>query len=374
MNPDPHTGSVTLIASGPEPRRGALSNPPFPWKWGGFLKTSDFLRGLDSPMNPNAPAVTVLVTAYDRREFLDRAVQTALEQSVPRSSYEVVVLSNFTTPLIEQRRDRGEIVWEFDDSPRLGATLLHGTELSQGDWLIFLDDDDAFRPQKIGRFWERIRAHPGAWYYHNSFTFFRRTSDLEPLVGPSLRPPGTVQVMDWSDPGRMLRFLASRNRETNLSSTAVRRELVERARPSLTRLRGLSDTFFLFAALAVGRPLIFDHDDLTCVRRHSRNTSTRGSDVRRREEAWELIADLLRETSPRPELNVYLEIRRARAILAHSLLGPRKDSGELRKALRTVIRYTPISGAPLSLQYLAIAAWEMLRVPTSDRLRALAVR
>ncbi|MCL5017733.1 MAG: glycosyltransferase family 2 protein [Candidatus Parvarchaeota archaeon] len=39
--------------------------------------------------------ITVIIAAYGRRTFLKEAIASALDQTLPRSKYEIVVIKNF---------------------------------------------------------------------------------------------------------------------------------------------------------------------------------------------------------------------------------------------------------------------------------------
>jgi glycosyltransferase involved in cell wall biosynthesis len=41
------------------------------------------------------PYISVIITAHNRKEFLKEAIQSALNQTLERSNYEILVIKNF---------------------------------------------------------------------------------------------------------------------------------------------------------------------------------------------------------------------------------------------------------------------------------------
>lgn len=90
------------------------------------------------------PLVSILIPAYNCRPWISRAIESALGQSWKRC--EVIVMDDCSTDgTYEELR-------EFEDSIRVEREAANGgqnrtrnalTELSKGEWLVYLDADDA---------------------------------------------------------------------------------------------------------------------------------------------------------------------------------------------------------------------------------------
>jgi glycosyltransferase involved in cell wall biosynthesis len=95
-------------------------------------------------MSEGEPLVSILIPAYNCRRWVGRAVESALRQSWKRC--EVIVVDDCSTD------GTYEELKQFEDSIRLERATVNGgqnrtrnrlTELSTGDWLVYLDADDA---------------------------------------------------------------------------------------------------------------------------------------------------------------------------------------------------------------------------------------
>jgi Glycosyl transferase family 2 len=222
------------------------------------------------------PEISVVVVAHDRKEFLLPAVDSVRQQSLERTRFDIVVVKNFEDPEIDRSlRDQGVVLVQ-SAQPDLGAKLAAGIGASRGGVLTFLEDDDLFEPQKLGRVARAFEADPGLGYFHNGYSSVDRAGspiDLGALWQKSARTPHAhVRIPAPSQPGdtrRLTGFHASHN----CSSISIRRSAVE---PHLAELgnAGLSADFFLFlCGLMSGLAIGADNEPLTRIRTHSSNAS-----------------------------------------------------------------------------------------------------
>lgn len=99
--------------------------------------------GIDSPF------VSVLVTAYNRKEYILEAVKSVLNQTIERSKYEIIVVKNYLDYNIDKFLSEYGVINIYTDELSLGAKLAYGIEKARGEILCFLEDDDMFLPNKL---------------------------------------------------------------------------------------------------------------------------------------------------------------------------------------------------------------------------------
>jgi len=111
------------------------------------------------------PRVSVIIPTYDRADVLGRAVDSVLAQT--RTDLEVLVVDDAST-------DRTpDVVADYDD-PRVrylrhaenrGGSAARNTGIgaANGDYLAFLDSDDAWRPRKLERQLDRLAGRSDEW-------------------------------------------------------------------------------------------------------------------------------------------------------------------------------------------------------------------
>ena len=97
--------------------------------------------------------VTAVVTTYDRPESLREALQSVLGQTRPPD--EILVVDDGANPATQKTVNAvGEGRVRYHQNPTnlgLAASRNVGLELATGDLIAFLDDDDAWLPEKIER-------------------------------------------------------------------------------------------------------------------------------------------------------------------------------------------------------------------------------
>lgn len=102
---------------------------------------------------PKSPTVSAVIPTRSRPALAVRAVHSALSQTYP--VHEVVVVidgpDEATAKALQAIRDPRLNVLPLPESRRAGGARNAGVQLASGDLIAFLDDDDAWTPDKIAR-------------------------------------------------------------------------------------------------------------------------------------------------------------------------------------------------------------------------------
>ncbi|SFR67334.1 glycosyltransferase family 2 protein [Halogeometricum limi] len=110
----------------------------------------------------DGPLVTVVVTTYNRPEYLRSAVETVTEQRY--APIELVVVDDCSqTPASEVLADVSPDVSSFEivrhrENRGANAARNTGVEAATGTYVAFLDDDDRWEPEKLAKQVDRFRA------------------------------------------------------------------------------------------------------------------------------------------------------------------------------------------------------------------------
>ncbi len=151
------------------------------------------------------PRITVLITAYQRQNYLRDAVRSVLASPVPRSDYEIVLVTDEIAPaLADEFRGLGVKVLRVA-TIRGGEMWVAGLQAATGDVIAFLDDDDCFYPGKLSRVLEVFEDPDVIWYHHG---YRRVDEERRPLPRTSANRSG-IQVysapLNRHDLGRIRR-------------------------------------------------------------------------------------------------------------------------------------------------------------------------
>jgi glycosyltransferase involved in cell wall biosynthesis len=117
--------------------------------------------------------VSVIIPAYNASDCIERAINSVFSQTF--TNYEIIIIDDGSTDITE------EIVKKFGDKVRYirqehsgtSAARNNGIEVSNGDWISFLDADDEWLPEKLELQIELINKNPdlkwcSSYYYLES--------------------------------------------------------------------------------------------------------------------------------------------------------------------------------------------------------------
>jgi glycosyltransferase involved in cell wall biosynthesis len=215
------------------------------------------------------PLISVIITAHNRREFLLEAVNSALNQTLPKDEYEIIVVKNFEDERIDKFLEERNVKNIVTKEEPLGAKIVKGVEESRGEVVSFLDDDDLWLPQKL-EIAKKVFKDKDVIYYHNSFYNFSKISSLSLLID-------RIQSSNTRSKISKLKIYDIKNNlflQYNDSSIAVREKIFNKN--TLDWLKNVSsavDVLLFYIAYCHGGDFVFDNKILTLRRLHYTNTS-----------------------------------------------------------------------------------------------------
>jgi GT2 family glycosyltransferase len=102
---------------------------------------------------------SVIIPAYQAAAFVGTAVASALEQTYP--PHEVIVVDDGSTDELEEALDPylGRIVLHQQANSGLASARNAGLRRSTGDWVVLLDADDFWAPNRLEQMAKHIATH-----------------------------------------------------------------------------------------------------------------------------------------------------------------------------------------------------------------------
>lgn len=89
--------------------------------------------------------VSVIITTYNYAQYVGRAIRSALEQSLPRNEYEIIVVDDASTDHTAEVLDAfiDDIrLFRMEKNSGLSAARNLGVQKSRGQFIMFIDADD----------------------------------------------------------------------------------------------------------------------------------------------------------------------------------------------------------------------------------------
>lgn len=117
-------------------------------------------------MNDNElPYISVIITAYNRNNFLLNAIKSVVNQTLDKKYYEIIVIKNFEDNINSFINEMNINNILMDGT--MGEFLYAGVKTSKGEILAFLDDDDLFSNDKLEVVYNKFKENNNLCYYHN---------------------------------------------------------------------------------------------------------------------------------------------------------------------------------------------------------------
>jgi len=89
--------------------------------------------------------VSVIITSYNYERYVERAIRSCLDQSLPKSQYEVILINDCSTDNTKKVLENyaSDIrIFNLESNIGLAAARNFGIKKAKGQFVIFLDADD----------------------------------------------------------------------------------------------------------------------------------------------------------------------------------------------------------------------------------------
>ena len=106
---------------------------------------------------------SVVIPTYNCCELLKRALTSVFSQTY--QNFEIIVVDNSSTDNTKTvvknfKNDRIKYI-EVNNNGVIAYSRNKGIENSRGEWIVFLDSDDVWKPEKLEKVGDAIIKNPG---------------------------------------------------------------------------------------------------------------------------------------------------------------------------------------------------------------------
>ena len=210
------------------------------------------------------PKLSVIVTAYNRKEFLLEALQSAVNQTLPRDSYEIICIKNFNDQKIDKYIKDNEIISIVEEGT-IGEYLYLAAKKAKGEILVFLDDDDLISKDKLERVNFAFSRYNTIDFYHNSqLKGENPQKDFSRLYEKKFK----IVRYPYKNSFKYLKIATF-----NLSSIAIKKCILFSHLNELKSVIASQDSFMLIISLISKTDIFIDDGKYTFYRLHSNNIS-----------------------------------------------------------------------------------------------------
>ena len=222
--------------------------------------------------------ISVIVTAYNRRSFLPLALESLLGQTIDKSKFEVIVVSNFDVNL---KPFLAMDIRAIKTDGSLGHFLDYALRVSKGEIISFLDDDDIYLPNKLEFVERTFGGSDRVVYYRNAIIIKGETEfDYDRILTENTRQyqhmvPNSriISVSDFAS-AKDIFAIFQHGGALNLSSISISRKCCEflTRNLELNQMTIMPDLFFFLGILYSAERndvMVFGNNILSIYRIHS---------------------------------------------------------------------------------------------------------
>ncbi len=228
----------------------------------------------------NPRKISVIITAYNRTDYILDAMQSVLNQTLSRDNFEVIVIKNFSQPgideFIAENKFKNVDLEGFTPVPEM---IWKAINYSNYEILSFLDDDDMYSTDKLEKVFEAFNEDNELAFLHNSSSIFY-DKEKTSIHGPILqkKSPKVDLILHGPKYGQAVIYYDA---AFNMSSISVSKDAINMQ--ALKSLLTNPDMFMLFSSMKTSRPIMIDSHPLTLYRIHDLNTSVNQAKDRKAE-------------------------------------------------------------------------------------------
>ncbi len=128
----------------------------------------------------NSDQITVVVTTFNRKQWVERAVRSVLEQTRPAD--EIIVVDDGSTDGTGTRIQKRfpQVRYIRQENRGISEARNHGIENGTGSWFGFLDSDDIWLPKKLESQIRALQDNPEYRICHTNEIWIRRGKRVNP--------------------------------------------------------------------------------------------------------------------------------------------------------------------------------------------------
>ena len=223
----------------------------------------------------NNIAVTVIITAHSRKNFLLQAINSVISMRLHIDNYQIIVVKNFYDSEIDTFISNHGILNLYCTDLNLGSKIEYSLKFIKGEIVFFLDDDDIFSQDKVETIARYFLSDTDIFYIHNGQNIIDENGNLLKRNKISNRQNDLKTIkIDQESEKKVYRLLLRKCLSFNLSSISIRREVLEKLKLFLPRVYLRTDLVILASSLDLNPKVIgYTDSPLTKYRIHGKNLS-----------------------------------------------------------------------------------------------------
>lgn len=225
------------------------------------------------------PKVSVIITAHGNRPYILDCIESVINQTIPQCYYEIIIVRDFKDDDLESLIKKYSLVDLLVEDGPVGKKIMRGIEISKGNIISFLEDDDKFFTDKLKEIIEIFKDKKVGLYHNSSVWIDKEDNILDRSVFKWTDPKRKILYQGSNDISDILR-LTRYGALNQMSCMSIRKNIIANALPTIGKIELIPDLFTFFLAVKSGYHIVVDNKILTCYRSHESLSSPLSSNRR----------------------------------------------------------------------------------------------
>jgi glycosyltransferase involved in cell wall biosynthesis len=222
--------------------------------------------------NEQVPEISVIIIAYNRKDYLIQAVQSTINQQFDREKYEIIAVKNFTDPDTDHFLNVNGVKNIFSSNISIGSKFTEGIRSARGEIICLLEDDDIFLPNKLDVVYSVFLRNPNLCYYHNNAGFIDGSGNImnnfDTVSTRKIKRVGEMYVKADEKDKKVFRLFDIGSYWNN-SCICIRKSFYTKYMDTLSKIKTIFDGAIFFAALYSDGDVLISSEILTYYRINS---------------------------------------------------------------------------------------------------------
>ena len=143
--------------------------------------------------------ISVIIPTYNRRHLLQKAINSVLTQS--HTHFELIIVDDCSTDgtehFVKSLPDKRILYAKHEENKHASAARNTGIQMSKGEFIAFLDDDDQWLPTKLEKQLELLKQSPlSTGLIYCWMDYINQNGDIIATVRPTLKGNVFHHVLD----------------------------------------------------------------------------------------------------------------------------------------------------------------------------------
>lgn len=223
--------------------------------------------------------VSIIIPCHNCHEWVRQSWESLKNQTIGIENIECIFVDDASDDdgktlevlnQIEQEDPENVMIIPLSENLRQGGARNVGIEYATGEYMLFLDSDDLYRPETCQELYDLAKEHDADIVQFDHDVIWRDSSDASI---PEKKKRTRLEVCDIDDETRR-RYLTSEKGDCGCTNKFYRLEMVRKINPKFAEHMVYEEPKFVYPLFLILNRIVFIDDKYYIWRKHAGSTMT----------------------------------------------------------------------------------------------------